>query len=108
MTQPEHHVAHPTPRQYVNIAILLAVLTGIEVALFYVEEALRESGGPVWFVIPALLILAFLKFVIVVGYYMHLRYEKSMLARFFSAGFSLALLLYGVVLAAFGVLVLAT
>ncbi len=34
---------------------------------------------------------------------MHLRYEKSTLSRFFTVGFILALGLYGVVLAAFGV-----
>jgi len=44
-----------------------------------------------------------LKFVIVVGWYMHLRFERPMLNRFFAAGFILALGLYGVVLAAMGI-----
>ncbi len=92
------HAAHPTPLLYVKIAVLLAILTGIEVALFYLEDAV----GPL--VVPFLIILAFLKFVIVIGYYMHLRYEKPFLSRFFSAGFVLAILVYAVVLGTFGVL----
>ncbi len=47
-----------------------------------------------------------MKFVIVIGWYMHLRFEKSTLSKFFTGGFILALLLYAVVLAAFGVLAL--
>ncbi len=92
------HAAHPTPLLYVKIAVLLAILTGIEVALFYLEDAV----GPL--VVPFLIVLAFLKFVIVIGYYMHLRYEKPFLSRFFSAGFVLAILVYAVVLGTFGVL----
>jgi cytochrome c oxidase subunit 4 len=94
--------AHPSSKQYVQIAILLAVITAIEVALFYIEEAVGLRG----FEAPLLIVLSFMKFLIVIGWYMHLRFEKSLLSRFFTAGFVLALLLYAVVLAAFGVLAL--
>ena len=93
-----HERHHPTPRQYVQIALLLAVLTAIEVGLFYAEPAVGKL------VTPALLILALLKFLLVVGYYMHLKYEKRMLTRLFAAGFVLALMVYAVVLVAFGVM----
>lgn len=99
MTQ-EHHVAHPSPVQYVKIAIGLAVLTAIEVALFYINESLQLG----WINTAALLILAFLKFVIVIGWYMHLRFEKTVVSRFFAFGFVLAFTLYAVVLIGFGVL----
>lgn len=92
----EHH--HPTPRQYVQIALLLAVLTAIEVGLFYAEPTVGNL------VTPALLILAVLKFVLVVGFYMHLRYEKRLLSGLFGAGFILAAILYAVVLVTFGIL----
>ena len=69
----EHHVAHPTPAQYIKIAVGLAILTAVEVALFYINNSL-DLG---WINTAALLILAFLKFVIVIGWYMHIRYEKS-------------------------------
>jgi cytochrome c oxidase subunit 4 len=98
----EHHVSHPSPRQYVRIAVVLAVLTAIEVAMFYINESMHLG----WVNTAILLILAFLKFVIVIGWYMHLRFEKTTLSRFFSAGFTLALALYGIVLVSFGVLAL--
>jgi cytochrome c oxidase subunit 4 len=98
-TETEAHEAHhPTPRQYVEIAILLAVLTGIEVGLYYTESFFGSL------VVPALLILALFKFLLVVGYYMHLKYEKRVLTRLFGGGFVLALMIYGVVLVAFGVM----
>jgi len=96
----EHHVSHPSPAQYVKIAIGLAVLTAIEVALFYINNAL----GLGWINTAALLTLAFLKFFVVVGWYMHIRYEKATVSRFFIFGFVLAFSLYGVVLIGLGVL----
>ncbi|HLT96098.1 MAG TPA: cytochrome C oxidase subunit IV family protein [Acidimicrobiia bacterium] len=93
---------HPTIGQYWKIAGLLAVLTAIEVALFYIDEALELGTINV----VLLIILALLKFVIVVGWYMHLRFERPLLNRFFGAGFVMALFLYGVVLAAMGIIVI--
>ncbi len=88
-----HH--HPTPRQYVQIALLLAVLTGIEVGLYYTEPTFGKL------VTPALLLLAAIKFGVVVGYYMHLKYEKRLLTGLFGAGFILAGLIYAVLLVSF-------
>jgi cytochrome c oxidase subunit 4 len=98
----EHHVDHPSPAQYVKIAVLLAVLTAIEVSLFYLNNEVQLG----WLNTAALLGLAFLKFVIVVGWYMHLRFEKAAASRFFTFGFVLALSLYAIVLISFGVLAL--
>ena len=94
----EHH-AHPTPRQYWLIAVVLAILTAIEVGMFYLDRALGLGGLNAIILIT----LALLKFVIVVGWYMHLRFEKGTLNKFFTAGFILAGLLYLVVLSAMGV-----
>lgn len=100
MAEQSHHPPHPSIGDYWKIAALLAVLTAIEVALFYIDEALELGGLNV----ALLLILALLKFVIVVGWFMHLRFEKPLLNRFFAGGFILAMSLYAVVLAALGVL----
>lgn len=94
----EQH-AHPTPRQYWLIAFFLAGVTAVEVAMYYINREL-ELG---FFNIAVLLVLSALKFVIVVGWYMHIRYEKSTISRFFTAGFVLACALYLVVLTALGV-----
>lgn len=99
MTQ-EHHVAHPTPAQYVKIAVGLAGLTAFEVGLFYFNNSVNLG----WINTASLLALAFLKFVVVVGWYMHIRYEKATVSRFFIFGFTLALVLYAVLLISLGVL----
>ena len=97
-TESGHAVEHPSTKDYVRIAIFLAVLTAIEVGLFYVDEAVDMGGWDG----PLLIGLSTIKFVAVVGWFMHLRYEDSFLSRFFSAGFVLAMILYGIVLAVFG------
>jgi cytochrome c oxidase subunit 4 len=98
MSTTEH--AHPTPAMYWKIAVVLAVLTAVEVALYYINQSIDLKG----FNAVILLLLAALKFVIVVGFYMHLRYEKPMLSRFFTVGFVLAVALYTIVLTALGVI----
>lgn len=100
MTDRAHHSDHPSIAQYWKIAGLLGVLTAIEVALFYIDDALELGGINV----ALLIILALLKFVIVVGWYMHLRFERPLLNRFFAGGFLLALGCYAVVLAALGII----
>ena len=92
---------HPNPAQYWKIAGVLAILTAIEVALFYIDREL-ELGALNAMVLIA---LSTLKFLIVVGWFMHLRFEKKFLSRFFAAGFGLAIACYTVVLAALGVIV---
>lgn len=94
MAEPGH--AHPTPKQYVQIAIFLAVLTAVEVGLFYLEQGVDAIGTSM--TAPALIFLALIKFVAVVGYYMHLRFENRLLSRFFVVGFVAALALYGAVI----------
>jgi cytochrome c oxidase subunit 4 len=97
MTDQAHHPPHPTTGQYVKIAILLAIVTAVEVALFYVDEAVDMAGWDG----PMLIILSFFKFVVVIGWFMHLRFEKPLLTRFFAGGFILALSLYGIVVGSF-------
>ena len=86
----------PTTKMYIRIALLLAVLTAIEVALFYVVEFTAMTQG---LANPLLIGLAVAKFLIVVGYFMHLKYEKPLLSRTFAIGAVLAGGLYAVVIA---------
>ncbi len=93
------HRAHPTPGQYWKIAAFLAAVTALEVAMFYID---RELG--LGFLNAAILLsLSAVKFLVVVGWFMHVRFEKPMISRFFAAGFALACALYLVVLTALGV-----
>ena len=47
---------------------------------------------------PILIILAVGKFIIVVGWFMHLRFENKMVNRFFAGGMILALILFAIVM----------
>jgi cytochrome c oxidase subunit 4 len=93
-----HHPPHPTPRDYWLIAVILAVITAAEVAVTYID-ALDSV------VAPMLLAMAAVKFAIVVGWYMHLRYEKPAYRNLFLIGLVLAPVLFGAVLFSFGVLI---
>ena len=82
---------HPSPRKYVNIAVILAIVTAIEVAIYYVPSL--ESV-----LVPTLLALAVIKFIMVAMYFMHLKFDSRVFRRFFLIGIVLALLVFAVVL----------
>lgn len=82
------HAAHNSPsvRQYVNIFVVLFVLTAIEVAASY----LVSFGIPPWVQIAVLIALAVLKGALVVMFYMHLRFDSRWFTFFFTAAMILA------------------
>jgi cytochrome c oxidase subunit 4 len=90
----ERTVRHPSPKEYVRIAVILAVITAIEVGIYYAEISRA-------LLIPVLLILAAIKFVLVVLWYMHLRFDSRTYARFFMIGLAGAVTLFLVVLLIF-------
>lgn len=99
MSTEEH--SYPTPGQYWKIAAFLAMVTAFEVAMYYIDRSL-ELG----FLNAAILIvLSAVKFIVVVGWFMHVKFEKPLINRFFTAGFFLACGIYLVVLAAMGIVV---
>jgi len=63
--------SHPTAKKYLGIAILLTIITVIEVAIFYMP-----SMKPV--LPPVLLTLSALKFAIVALFYMHLKFDHKL------------------------------
>jgi cytochrome c oxidase subunit 4 len=95
---PSPHAARrsPTPKEYVRIGLILGALTSIEVYLSY-------SGIPHGVMIAMLFGAAMLKFVLVVAYFMHLKYDDRRYARFFVLGLAGAFTLYLVVLLMFKV-----
>lgn len=96
----EHELEHhPSPRKYVWVATILAIVTAIEVAIYYIDSiASRQS-----LLITSLLFFAVIKFVMVGSYFMHLKYDSPVFRRFFVLGIITALLVFGVVLWWFGV-----
>src|SRR6478735_409225 len=75
-----HHGA--TDRQYIVIALVLAVITAMEVTISYVDI------GPIF--LPVLLILMAIKFFTVVSYFMHLKFDKRIFSFLFYTGLILA------------------
>ncbi len=71
-------VSHAGPKFYWLVGFILAVITLLEVWAFAIE------GLAGWYV-PILLVLAIAKFVGVVAYFMHLRFEKALYTYFFAA-----------------------
>jgi cytochrome c oxidase subunit IV len=91
-----HAAGHPSPKEYVRIGLILAVLTALEVAASYAGV----SGS---ILIPTLFILAVVKFALVVLWFMHLKFDDRRYARFFVMGLSGAATLYLIVLISFRV-----
>ena len=85
--------AHPEPFQYVMIAVILCVITAIEVGVYYLPDDFPRA-----LYITILLTLALTKFVTVVAFFMHLRVDRPIFRRFFIVGSVGAVLLYTIVL----------
>lgn len=67
---------HPSDMAYIKIAILLSIITIVEVAIWYIES-LKDV------LVPALVILSAVKFYFVVAFFMHLKFDDKKLAWIF-------------------------
>ncbi len=93
------HGAHPDEAKYVKVALILAVVTGIEVLLYYRSIPSEAANNAV------LLVLAGMKFAMVAAYFMHLKFDSRILRRLFVTGFVLAAVIYVTYLLTLGVFV---
>ncbi len=82
----EDHGNHPTPRKYVHIAIVLAVLTALEVSTYFFDFGVIA--------IPLLIVLMIVKFLYVAGWFMHLKFDSRTYSRLMYTGLFFALGLY--------------
>ncbi len=80
-----HGHAHASVTTYVIIGLALTIITAVEVAIFYIPQ-LRGV------LVPVLLTLSASKFIIVVLFYMHLRYDSPLFSRVFFGPLLLAVL----------------
>jgi cytochrome c oxidase subunit IV len=79
--------AHPTEMTYIKIALFLAIVTVIEVTIYYIE-------GLSSILVPALVALSALKFVFVVGYFMHLKFDSKLLGGIFGSALIVSLAVF--------------
>jgi cytochrome c oxidase subunit 4 len=94
------HGHHPSPRQYVMIAVVLVVLTAIEIAISYVDTDHTNL------IIVALFAMGAAKFFLVAGWYMHMRVDQPFFRRIFVIGMIGAGIVYGIVILMFSSTVL--
>ena len=78
--------AHASRGTYWMIALILGIATLLEVAVFYVP--LLHAV-----IVPILLVLSSIKFVLVAGFFMHLRYDRPVLTAVFAGGLVVAIVI---------------
>ena len=83
---------HGTPLFYTVIGVILAVITIVEVWAFTIEQL----GS---MLIPVMLILALAKFVLVVAFFMHLRFDRKYYAWVFASCMVLGAAVFAIALA---------
>ena len=94
MTEQHAHEEHGMSNAgYVRIALILAAITALEVSTYYVDF------GPLF--MPALMVMMVVKFVMVVSYFMHLKFDKRVFSVLFYAGLFLAIFVYAAALSTF-------
>jgi cytochrome c oxidase subunit 4 len=72
-----HTPGHGSVRTYVNVAIALAILTSVEVATLYIPGIQHVV------LVISLLVMSAIKFFLVVGFFMHLRYDSPIMRALF-------------------------
>jgi|DewCreStandDraft_2_1066082.scaffolds.fasta_scaffold00221_56 cytochrome c oxidase subunit 4 len=91
----ERHGFHPTVADYVRVAIILFIVTAIEVAIYYIPSL---HG----ILVELLLALSSIKFVLVVLWYMHLRFDSKLFSALFAMGLAMTIALFVATLATLG------
>jgi cytochrome c oxidase subunit 4 len=68
---------------YIKIAMLLSVITGIEIVFIFLPF-------PIWLIVTVLVVLSTVKFMYVIFYFMHLRWDKPFCTILFFIGMVIA------------------
>lgn len=87
-----HEAKHPNALEYLQIGAILAIVTAVEVALYYLDLDFT-------LLVPLLCMLSVLKFGMVVLWFMHLRFDASVFAFLFAGGMALTFAVFVVVVA---------
>ena len=76
---------HPTWKEYKWVALILTLITVVEVWVYYTPF----SKTPLF--VPTLLIMSVAKFTIVVMFYMHLKYDHKLFRALFTGPLTIAM-----------------
>ena len=77
---------HPTWKQYKWVALILTLITVVEVWVYYIPSFVASR-----LFVPSLLIMSAVKFAIVVMFYMHLRYDHKLFRVLFTGPLIIAI-----------------
>jgi hypothetical protein len=81
---------HASVSLYLVFAVVLTTITFVEWVLFKVESIRSQTI----ILVPSLIALSIIKFIMVTGWYMHLRYDHSVLRKLFAFSLCLAFLIF--------------
>jgi len=95
-----HHGGHATTRTYVQVAIVLTIITAVEVATLYIP------GLPNGLLVTSLLVMSVIKFALVVGFFMHLRYDHNIMRSLFIGPLIIAICIILALMALFSAYIL--
>ena len=91
---------HATVQTYIRVAVVLGILTAIEIGALYVP------GLPKHLLVTLLLVFSVVKFALVVAFFMHLRYDHPILRALFVGPLIIAITIILVLMALFSAFVL--
>jgi cytochrome c oxidase subunit 4 len=95
-----HGGGHASTKTYVNVAIVLAIITAVEVATLYIP------GIPNSLLVASLIVMSVVKFVLVVGFFMHLRYDHNIMRSLFIGPLIIAICIILALMALFSAFIL--
>jgi cytochrome c oxidase subunit 4 len=87
---------HASVQTYVRVAVVLGILTAIEIGALYVP------GLPKHLLVALLLVFSVVKFALVVAFFMHLRYDNKVLTALFVGPLLIAMIIILALMALFG------
>jgi cytochrome c oxidase subunit 4 len=95
----EHHLSdevdHPTPRTFIKIAVILALITALETSTYWWPESLHTLALVVLFTMMVI------KFAMILLWFMHLKWDNKLFGVLFYIGLILAVGVYAVALLTF-------
>jgi len=89
------HAAHPGPEEYVKIGLTLGVITAVEVMIYYFS-----IPRPLF--ISMLMVFSLSKFLIVLMWFMHLKFDSRLFSVAFATGIVAAVSVFTVVIVTLG------
>lgn len=91
--QDEHTEHHPGALEYLQIGLVLTIITAIEVGVYYIDMS-RTA------LVVVLAVLSVIKFTLVVMWFMHLKFDSRLFTTAFLTGLVTALIVFTIVIAA--------